>query len=83
MKSAFRCAISAKMHPIDHMSMGVEYSLAPSKISGALYHNVTTSWVYVLTGRPKALARPKSASFTFSSLSMSKFYGFKSLCITL
>ena len=73
MKSAFLYAISAKMHPIDQMSIGVEYSFAPSKISGALYHRVTTSWVYVLTGKPKALAKPKSANFTFPSLSMSRF----------
>lgn len=27
---------SAKMHPTDHMSIAVEYVLAPSNISGAL-----------------------------------------------
>ncbi len=32
------------------MSIGVEYSTPPNKISGALYHNVTTSWVYGLIG---------------------------------
>jgi len=71
------------MQPIDQISIGVEYSLAPSKISGARYHKVTTSCVYVLTGRPNALARPKSANLTFPSVSIRRFYGFKSLCITL
>lgn len=32
-----------------------------------------TSWVYVLSGTPNALARPKSANLRFPSLSMSKF----------
>lgn len=71
------------MQPMDHISIGVEYSLAPNKISGARYHKVTTSWVYVFTGRPNALAKPKSANLTFPSVSISKFYGFKSLCMTL
>ena len=31
------------MHPADHMSMLVVYSLAPNKTSGGRYHNVTTS----------------------------------------
>ena len=30
------------MHPMDQMSMGQEYLLEPSKISGARYHSVTT-----------------------------------------
>ena len=34
--------ISAKMVPIDHMSMGQEYFGQPSSTSGALYHRVTT-----------------------------------------
>jgi len=29
------------MQPIDQMSIGVEYSFCPNKISGALYHKVT------------------------------------------
>lgn len=82
-KSAFLCAISAIMQPTDQMSTGVEYCFCPSKISGALYHSVTTSWVYVLTGRPNALASPKSASLIFPFLSINKFYGLRSLCITL
>lgn len=44
------------------MSTGVEYYRYPSKISGARYHNVMTSWVYVLRGSPNALASPKSAT---------------------
>ena len=41
-KSGFWLIISAKMHPMDHTSTGVEYILAPSRISGARYHKVTT-----------------------------------------
>jgi hypothetical protein len=35
--------ISAKMQPIDQMSIGVEYSSDPNRISGARYQRVTTS----------------------------------------
>ena len=42
-KSGLLFAISAKMQPIDQMSTGHEYLLAPKRISGALYHRVTTS----------------------------------------
>ena len=38
----FWFTISAKIQPTDHTSTGVEYCLAPRRISGALYHNVTT-----------------------------------------
>lgn len=79
----FRVHISAKMTPTDHMSTPVEYWRPPRRISGARYHSVTTSWVYVLRGTPNALARPKSASFRFPSLSTSKFCGFRSRCRTL
>lgn len=34
--------ISTKMQPIDQMSTGVEYVLAPRRISGERYHSVTT-----------------------------------------
>ena len=34
--------ISAKMHPILQISVAMEYLCDPSKISGALYHRVTT-----------------------------------------
>jgi hypothetical protein len=42
-KRGFRVHISAKMAPTDHMSTPVEYCLPPKRISGARYHNVTTS----------------------------------------
>lgn len=32
----------AKIQPADHMSMDVEYSLAPKRTSGGRYHSVTT-----------------------------------------
>ena len=35
--------LPAKMHPADHMSMLVVYSLAPKRTSGGRYHKVTTS----------------------------------------
>ena len=44
-KSGRLLAISAKMQPIDQMSTGHEYLLAPRRISGARYQRVTTSWV--------------------------------------
>ncbi len=31
---------SAKMHPTDHMSTAVEYDVAPSRISGALWQSL-------------------------------------------
>ena len=67
------------MQPIDHISIGVEYSFCPNKISGALYHKVKTSCVKVLIGTPNALANPKSASFIAPFLSISKFCGLRSL----
>lgn len=45
-----------------------------------LYHLVTTWWVFILVGDPKALARPKSPIFNIPSLFISKLLGFKSLC---
>ena len=41
-KSGFLVHISANMQPIDHMSTPVEYCLPPKRISGDLYHKVTT-----------------------------------------
>jgi hypothetical protein len=41
-KRGFWFTISAKMQPTDHTSTGVEYCRAPKRISGALYHSVTT-----------------------------------------
>ena len=40
--SGFLVHISAKMQPMDHISTPVEYCRPPSRISGALYHSVTT-----------------------------------------
>ena len=34
--------IPANIHPADHMSIEVEYILAPNNTSGGLYHSVTT-----------------------------------------
>ena len=66
-----------------HTSTGVEYYLAPRRISGALYQRVTTSCVYDLIGNPKALAKPKSANLIFPLESNSKFCGLISRCRTL
>jgi len=66
-------AISAKIHPIDQISTGVEYCFEPRRISGGLYQSVTTSWVNVLIGNPNALAKPKSASCTFPFLLIRMF----------
>jgi hypothetical protein len=60
--------ISAKIQPIDQISIGVEYYIEPKSISGALYHKVTTSWEYGRTGMVKVLANPKSAIFNFSRI---------------
>ena len=65
------------------MSTGVQYSGAPNKISGALYHKVTTYSVYGLIGTEYVLARPKSAIFKFIVSSNKIFEGFKSLWIIL
>ena len=46
------------------MSTPKEYSFFPKRISGALYHKVSTSCVKVLIGIVKALASPKSQSLT-------------------
>ena len=34
--------LPANIHPADHMSMDVEYILAPNNTSGGRYHSVTT-----------------------------------------
>lgn len=52
------------MTPTDQMSMGVEYSMEPRRISGARYHKVATSCVYGLFGIENGLASPKSIIFT-------------------
>lgn len=69
------------MQPIAQTSIGVEYSGASSKSSGAQYHNVTTCLVYGHIGIEYALASPKSPIFTFPSESIKIFYGFRSQCI--
>ncbi len=61
MNKGFLVNISIKIHPTDHISIGVQYSEEPNKISGALYHKVTTSWVKGLIGIEKVLDNPKSA----------------------
>ena len=63
MKSGLNLQSSKNIHPTDHISMEVVYSVAPRSSSGALYQIVTTSWVNGLTGTENALARPKSANF--------------------
>jgi len=70
---------STKMHPIAHMSTPKEYSFFPKRISGALYHRVSTSWVRVLIGIVKALASPKSQSLTFPFYVTRRFCGLRSL----
>ena len=90
--------ISAKMQPHDQTSIEVLYVREPRRTSGARYHNVTTcerlspryavqttlhtSFENVLTGTPKALARPKSPIFNSPFLLINKFCGFKSRCRT-
>lgn len=56
------------MHPMAQISIGVEYSYDPKSISGALYHSVTTSCEYGLTGREYVLASPKSPILRFSRI---------------
>lgn len=80
MNKGLLCAISAKIQPVDQRSTPREYYFWPNKISGQRYQRVTTSCVYVLMGRPKARANPKSASLTTVPVeSMSKFCGLRSL----
>lgn len=59
---------SAKIHPTAQISTAKVYLCCPSKISGALYHNVSTSCVKVLTGIMSNLESPKSANLTFPGL---------------
>ena len=40
---------SARMHPADHMSTDVPYSVDPSRISGGRYHSVITLFVSCFT----------------------------------
>mmetsp|Transcript_28779 Transcript_28779/g.72879 ORF Transcript_28779/g.72879 Transcript_28779/m.72879 type:complete len:255 (-) Transcript_28779:145-909(-) len=77
-KSGAPVAISAITQPMLQRSTGTLYSAPPSRISGGLYHTVTTSWVYLGTGTVKARARPKSAILRRSLLSMRRFCGLRS-----
>jgi hypothetical protein len=74
---------SANIQPRDQISIGVEYSNDPNKISGALYQRVTTSWVYGLIGIEKVRASPKSAIFTVPLFNIKILAVFKSLWIIL
>lgn len=62
-KSGFFSISSAKMQPTAQISTPRLYCFWPRRTSGALYQRVSISWVRVLMGIPKALARPKSAIF--------------------
>ena len=55
------------------MSTPREYSFLPKRISGALYHKVSTSCVKVLIGIVNALASPKSHSLTFPLVVTKRF----------
>eukprot|EP00968_Pinguiococcus_pyrenoidosus_P009141 scaffold707_cov240-Pinguiococcus_pyrenoidosus.AAC.9 len=67
------------MQPRDQMSIAVEYSRSPRRISGARYHRVTTSTVSGRTGHRKDRDRPKSAIFRMPrELSTSTFCGLRS-----
>ena len=79
------------MHPTAQTSTADVYFYCPSKIYGALYHKVYTSWVNYFWGIIKTLPNPKSASLTFYPknianliplLSIKIFCGFKSLWST-
>jgi len=71
----FFVTIYTKIQPIAQTSIGVEYSIEPNNIYGALYQRVTTSWEYGLTGIEKVLAKPKSAILRLSkSLKIYHFY---------
>ena len=74
---------SAIMHPMDQISIALEYSLAFRITSGALYHLVTTYSVFYSSSWTKPLARPKSQIFTSHYLVRRRFEGFKSRWITL
>ena len=63
------------MQPTAHISIGVEYSVLPSKTSGGRYHNVTTSCEYVFVGKDLIRAKPKSANFNSPRSLINKFCG--------
>jgi hypothetical protein len=55
----------AKMHPIDHMSISVEYRVGPNNSYGALYHKLMT--YCVIMPDETLLAKPKSHIFSIPS----------------
>ena len=71
------------MQPKDQISIGVEYSKEPKRISGARYQRVTTSCVYGLIGMENVRPNPKSAILTTPLVEIKIFGVFKSLCIIL
>jgi len=79
-KNGLRSSNSAKMQPILHMSAAAEYSEAPSKSSGGLYHSVIASGDSRVLGVPYNLARPKSANFIVPFSRYNMLSGFKSRC---
>jgi hypothetical protein len=69
--------ISAKIQPIDQISMALVYLSIPNNNSGALYHNVTTTGVNYLEGL-YLLANPKSHIFNTPLLLYKIFDGLRS-----
>jgi hypothetical protein len=73
----------AKMQPMDHISIAVEWSVAPRRISGERYHRTDISSVAVKrTGMPQILARPKSAIFSVPFPPIRMFCGLISLFVS-
>lgn len=73
-KSGFFSINSAKMQPTAQISTPRLYCFCPKRTSGALYHKVSISWVKVLIGIPKALAKPKSAIFKSPLIRKKKYH---------
>ncbi|OMH83014.1 hypothetical protein AX774_g3491 [Zancudomyces culisetae] len=73
------------MHPTDHISTALEYSLYDNMISGALYHLVATYSVMSPAPSPPCtstftpLANPKSHTFKSQFEFSNRLLGFKSL----
>mmetsp|Transcript_41825 Transcript_41825/g.118251 ORF Transcript_41825/g.118251 Transcript_41825/m.118251 type:complete len:242 (-) Transcript_41825:175-900(-) len=77
-KSGEPVAISPSTQPTLHRSTGTLYRTEPSRISGARYQTVTTSWVYLGMGTVYARASPKSAIFSRIFESIRRFWGLRS-----
>ncbi len=74
--------ISAKMHPIDHISIEKLYLSFPNKSSGERYQSVTTTGVYALFFPSKIyLPKPKSQTYNKPSLLYRILEVFRSLCM--